>query len=65
MTSTRSSSGSSKSKAASSFQSLGGGTYRVSGAIRRSAVTGRYVAMRSPGQTASQQRGAGAEGGKR
>lgn len=26
-----------------SFQSIGNGVYRVSGSVRRSAVTGRYV----------------------
>lgn len=31
-----------KSSKSGSFQSLGGGTYRVTG-VRRSALTGRYV----------------------
>lgn len=30
-----------------SYQSLGNGTYRVSGTAKRSAVTGRYVTSKS------------------
>jgi hypothetical protein len=35
-----------------SYQNLGNGTYRVVGAVRRSAVTGRYV-LKSEGRRIS------------
>lgn len=38
----------------SGYQSLGNGVYRVNGAVRRSAVTGRFV--NSPERTASPDR---------
>lgn len=33
----------SMTKSSSGYQSLGNGVYRVNGAVRRSAVTGRFV----------------------
>lgn len=39
-----------------SFQSLGGGMYRVNGAFQRSAVTGRYVTVSNSQSRSMQQK---------
>ncbi|WP_194165046.1 hypothetical protein [Pseudactinotalea sp. HY160] len=36
-----------ESSQASGYQSVGNGVYRVTGAMRRSAITGRYVTTKS------------------